>query len=695
MPDLQPIVQRISTKYDPTGISAFIGHLGKIPPLAVLAVAGIGAITGAIVLCINKTMAWGKELDNTMDLLGVTSKEAAGLGLIARVTGTSIDTLTRGLNIMGKGLVDTNGNLGSTGKELKAIGIDIYDVNGKLKSTPALLQEVADYMSKMSDGTAKTALEMKLFGRSGTEVDEILRQAANGGMQKYIDQAQKMGLALSADQVARIEQLGFNMNMLKEQFTGIAVVLGIAFIPMIQSAVTWIGNLVAGLMPAIAQMGMFLGLLLGLPGNASLAKLGTGGGGAPSASQYSAENQWRIAHGFQPRADREASGALPISTSSGPAPYMQGLSGDYTQHIAMQPWMQALLDLKKTITDDFWPWFSGLDWAGTITTLGNIAGWLISQAPKAANMGVGLVQDFGGMAVKNINQAWDAVGWIQTNIIDPFNTAKNNPYYEQMGWDTWLTDNLITPIRDYIQNTKFPSMDELITGIKIAFYDLGHGIGNAVLTFLYKLEDMYNNAVDWVGRILGVALPKASSHVVVPKPYASGGQWNRGTWAVIGEEGYELISPSGMVIPHDKSKEMLSGMRGVIGLKDGGTGPWGSTATLKGGYGNYEPPGGPTTVPGYSTPGSPVYGTVNLGGGNMMSNQAVAASQTAARASTYAASQSAHAASDVAQTMRQQAKLQLETQMTNLESLVELRSINANLSRMYINLPSEMKKAMA
>jgi len=689
MPDLQPIVQRISTKYDPTGISAFLGHLGKVPILAGLAVAAIGAISGALVVCVNKTIAWGKELDSTMDLLGVTSKEAAGLSLIAKVTGTSIETLTKGLNIMGKGLVDVGGGLGTTGKELKAIGIDIYDVNGKLKSTPALLQEVADYMSKMSDGTAKTALEMKLFGRSGTEVDEILRQAANGGMQRYIDQASKMGLALSADQVSRIEQLGFNMNMLKEQFTGIAVVLGIAFIPMLQSAVTWLGNLVAGLLPAITQMGAFLGLMFGGSGSTSLVGM-TGAGGAPT---YSVENQWRIAHGYQPRADREASGVLPASSTSAQAPYMQGLSGDYAQHVVLTPWQEALLDLRDTVVHDFWPWFSGLDWAGTLTTLGNIAGWISENVPKASNAAITGVNMMGVMATNTINAGWDAVGWFQTNIIDPFNEAKDEPYYEKMGWDVWLTNNLITPINNFVQDTKLPTWDELILGLKLAFHHLGFGIGNAIVNFLYKLEEMYNNAIGWVNRILGVQIPTVSSHVVVPKPYAEGGILG-GKWALVGEEGYELIGPDGRVYPHGETKRMLSkGLRNVQGFAGGtndGPNPWDVGVAIGGATG------------GGFDPASAASALSTIGGatGNTSINPGALSAVTASKVlsaignATMSADQASGAAIGIQQSMKDFTMSQLSTQMTQRDMLAELRKLNEQIPALMMSLSSEFKKVM-
>jgi hypothetical protein len=166
--ELQPIVQRISTEYNPAGIAKFLGDLGSVKGIATAAIAGIAAIGGAIAVSVDKTIAWGKQLDDTMKLLGLTSKQAAGLGLMAKAAGVDISTLTRGLDIMGKNLITAQGGFGTAGRELERMGIQLYDTNGHLKLTPDLLVEVADKMADMQDGTEKTRLEMLLFGRSGT-----------------------------------------------------------------------------------------------------------------------------------------------------------------------------------------------------------------------------------------------------------------------------------------------------------------------------------------------------------------------------------------------------------------------------------------------------------------------------------------------------------------------------------------------
>jgi hypothetical protein len=264
--DLEPINQPINSTYNPAGMLSFIGHLGMIPGLAIVAAAGIVALGGATVDAVKKTIDWGLSLDDVMDKIGGTTEEAAGLKLVADAVGMSVDDATRSLNLMGKNLETTEGKIGSSGKALDELHISYRNANGTFRSSMDIFKDVSTVLNAMPDGLQKTRYEMEIFGRSGAQMNDMLRNAAAGGMQRFIDQAKAMGLALSADQVTGIEHMSENIGVMKDQFTGISVIIGSAFIPAIQAIVTWIGNLVTSVTPAIQHFGQFLGMLLAVPG---------------------------------------------------------------------------------------------------------------------------------------------------------------------------------------------------------------------------------------------------------------------------------------------------------------------------------------------------------------------------------------------------------------------------------------------
>ena len=61
MPDLDPLVQRISTQYDSVGMMAFLGDLGAVSGLALAAAASVALVVGASVEAVKTTMDWGES----------------------------------------------------------------------------------------------------------------------------------------------------------------------------------------------------------------------------------------------------------------------------------------------------------------------------------------------------------------------------------------------------------------------------------------------------------------------------------------------------------------------------------------------------------------------------------------------------------------------------------------------------------
>jgi hypothetical protein len=71
---------------------------------------------------------------------------------------------------------------------LKTLGISATNASGKLKSTDAIMLEVADKFAKMPDGANKTAAAMALFGKAGADMIPML----NGGRKSIEDLAATM-----------------------------------------------------------------------------------------------------------------------------------------------------------------------------------------------------------------------------------------------------------------------------------------------------------------------------------------------------------------------------------------------------------------------------------------------------------------------------------------------------------------------
>ncbi len=158
-----------------------------------------------------------EEADNLRDLserTGIATQTLEEYGYMAKLAGTSQETLTTGLRILEKNM----GEAAQGGKEqaetFAKLGISLHGANGKMKTQAELLPEVSKAFEKLPDHATKTAMAMKLFGRSGQELLPLLEKGADeiahmqrelallGGVtseefldasEKYVDNIEKMG----------------------------------------------------------------------------------------------------------------------------------------------------------------------------------------------------------------------------------------------------------------------------------------------------------------------------------------------------------------------------------------------------------------------------------------------------------------------------------------------------------------------
>lgn len=144
-------------------------------------IASLSSITAFIpTAAIAGMVALGKgaidAADNLNDLsqrFGVGIKDLVSYQLAADQSGTSLESVATGLKKLSTNLVEN-------GAALKAAGVDTT-------STTTAMRGIADIFATMPDGAEKTALALKLFGKSGTELIPLL----NGGAQALEESAEK------------------------------------------------------------------------------------------------------------------------------------------------------------------------------------------------------------------------------------------------------------------------------------------------------------------------------------------------------------------------------------------------------------------------------------------------------------------------------------------------------------------------
>lgn len=188
------------------GMEKFAGAYAALGSLA-----GV-AVGGGLLASIKSTIDLGDQMNDLSQKVGINVKDLATWTLAANQSGTSIESVAKGVKGLSQYMV-------ANGDALKKAGITATDANG------AMIQ-LADIFQAMPDGVQKTALAVQIFGKSGMDMIPMLNLGSKGlgeAAEKAAEYGRRMAILAPAadkfnDQLAELalqsKAAGINMAIL-------------------------------------------------------------------------------------------------------------------------------------------------------------------------------------------------------------------------------------------------------------------------------------------------------------------------------------------------------------------------------------------------------------------------------------------------------------------------------------------------
>lgn len=181
----------------------------------------IGAVTG-LASIMKQAINTADELYMMSQRVGVSVESLSVLKYAAEQSDLSLEQMQVGLKKLSTNLYDVSIGAGKdTALIFNELGISVFSANGKVKQADQALLEIADRFAKMTDGTEKSALAVKLFGKSGLELIPFLNEGASG-IKALTDEAERLGLKLSTETGAAAEQFNDDLAKISAAIQGIS-----------------------------------------------------------------------------------------------------------------------------------------------------------------------------------------------------------------------------------------------------------------------------------------------------------------------------------------------------------------------------------------------------------------------------------------------------------------------------------------
>lgn len=208
------------------GIRNNLGRLGdetrRVQGL--LAGLGVSLTLGAFAALVKGAIDSADELNKLSQKIGISVEALSTLQFAAQLSDVGLDTLKTGLKGLSANLTEARSGLGEGAALFQALSISVEDTAGNLKSSDTILLEIADRFASFEDGATKTALAVKLFGKSGMDMIPFLNQGSSG-IRALMQEAERLGLKLSTETAQAAEAFNDNLTALKASTSGLGITL--------------------------------------------------------------------------------------------------------------------------------------------------------------------------------------------------------------------------------------------------------------------------------------------------------------------------------------------------------------------------------------------------------------------------------------------------------------------------------------
>jgi len=180
------------------GVGAAFGTL-KTTLAGLIAGLTVGVFTSGV----KDALEYAGSLGELSQQIGVSAKDLQALRYMASQVGVDSAVLEKGLSKLTITLGQVAAGAEAPAKALKAIGISAADVAGK--DTGEAFRLIADGLEKIPDRAQRAAVEVALFGKAGSQLDNVLSQGSRS-INEYVRAAQGLGLILSDDDIRRADE---------------------------------------------------------------------------------------------------------------------------------------------------------------------------------------------------------------------------------------------------------------------------------------------------------------------------------------------------------------------------------------------------------------------------------------------------------------------------------------------------------
>ena len=214
MATVRELTTRFNFKVDQAGLKKLNARIGDVKK----SIAKVGAIavgaTAALFGIARSVAIAGDNAAKNARRLGLTAEALQELQFAADRAGVSQGEFNVGLRGLARAASEAMDGVATYKDAFDELGVTVVDQNDNMKTTDALLSDLADAFAKLPDGPRKTALAMQVMGRSGSQMITML-SGGSAEILKMRERARELGLVLDEETTKKSEEFIDSLTDLK------------------------------------------------------------------------------------------------------------------------------------------------------------------------------------------------------------------------------------------------------------------------------------------------------------------------------------------------------------------------------------------------------------------------------------------------------------------------------------------------
>ena len=185
---------------------------------AVIKTATVLASAGVLGALINKSLDTVDAIAKMSDAAGIATDALQELRFAAEQNGVSTDILDASMMRFNRRLGMAADGAGPAVKALKTLDISVRDMNGNVRDSEDVLDEVIEKISKYDSAAERAALSSKFFGDNAGPKMALLISKGTEGVAELRQEARDLGLVIDEDLLRATEGANDRMNVVSRQW---------------------------------------------------------------------------------------------------------------------------------------------------------------------------------------------------------------------------------------------------------------------------------------------------------------------------------------------------------------------------------------------------------------------------------------------------------------------------------------------